>query len=534
MNTRLFILPALALGGAALVLAPARPSSAFSKIGGLLDETQRDVRVFNNLLDATANDNVVSPSQFPGWDGAELAFWKGAIEWSSRLHGDGTGDPQSGNTLGTGLANFDPMFAGHSAGVGGTNDNIVSGITTCGGGGTLAFTETPISNGWRIRFCDEWNWDDGPGTIGGRFDLQGVMCHEYGHALGLGHSAVAQATMAPAVSAGSTAIRSIAGDDVLGIQCIYGLASATKPTIVATVANAGTLTIYGTNFGATGNEVWFTNATTTTTGIDPIVRVTGVSSNGTVVSVTIPGNASPGDVIVNKSGAGGATLSNAFPTDLVGTFGIPPVAHPNLTNVTPSTIDALIPGTAQTITLSGTDLDLTTSVTLDAVAIDAARWTIVDPSTITLDMPQAATIGAHNMGVSDGVLDQLGITIMPPATPKFELGNGDSLNVVDRDNGLTLILSGFVGTTHRLFASSSNLPSVNAFVSFNIGNNFTDLADGGSFVIPASGWLQITVPTGALVDPGPGPGFTFHAQTFEQFFPAPFDMSNSQSMVLVQ
>jgi hypothetical protein len=343
--------------------------------------------------------------------------------------------------------------------------------------------------------------------------------------------------MFPSGSVGQTTLRSIAPDDIAGVQCIYGVASLTKPTITATVANAGTLTIYGTNFGAAGNEVWFTNSAITATSVDPIVRVALVNSSGggTVISLAIPAGAGPGDVIVNITGSGGATLSNAFPTDLVGTFGTPPGTHPTLSSVTPSTIDALIPGTAKTITLAGTNLDQTTSVTLDGNAIAASRWTIVDPSTITLDMPQASTLGAHNLGVTDGVVpDQFAVTIVAPATPQFEMGSGDALNVVDRDNGLSLILSGQPGRVHRLFASSSNVPSVNAFVSFAIGNNFTDLADGGSFVIPASGWLQINVPTAALVDPGPGPGITFFAQTFEQLFPAPFDMSNAQSMVLVQ
>jgi hypothetical protein len=105
--------------------------------------------------------------------------------------------------------------------------------------------------------------------------------------------------------------------------------------------------------------------------------------------------------------------------------------------------------------------------------------------------------------------------------------------VVDRDNGLPMILSGQPGRVHRLFASFSNLPSSNAFVSLDIGNNFTDLVDGGSYVIPAKGWLQIFIPTSVLADPGAG-SFTFYSQTFDQHFPAPFAVSNPQSMVLVQ
>ena len=81
---------------------------------------------------------------------------------------------------------------------GGTNDNINSAISGSSGG-VLAFAETPISNGWRIRYYETWNWQDGPGNDG-NIDLQGVACHEYGHALGLGHTNVGGATMFPSIS----------------------------------------------------------------------------------------------------------------------------------------------------------------------------------------------------------------------------------------------------------------------------------------------------------------------------------------------
>jgi hypothetical protein len=536
MNIRSLVLPAVSLGGAALLLAPLRSSQAFSKIGGSLGESQRDVRVFDDFADSTADDNAVADPQFPGYTGLELAIWKAIVEWGSQLHGTGAGDI-NGNLLGSGGANFDAMWSGNTSGIGTMNGNIVSAIGTCSAS-TLAFTETPISDGWRIRYCDNWGWDDGPGLIGNRFDIQGVMAHEYGHALGLGHSGVGQATMAPSVGPGATGIRSIHTDDIAGIQCIYGVASATKPRIVATVANAGanTLTIHGANFGATGNEVWFTPEALTATSADPIVRVTGVTSaaGGTVISVTIPAAAGPGDVIVNAPGSGHDTVSNAFPTDLVGTFGTVPGAHPDLTSVTPSTIEALIPGTDETITLGGTDLDLTTAVLLDGVPIDPGRWTIQNATTITLDMPQASTLGLHTLGVTDGaVTDPFPVTIVAPATPKYQLGTGDALNVVDRDNGLPFILAGAVGSMHKVVASASNLPSSNQYVSLDLGNNFTKVFVGNTFVIPAAGWLQIIVPAGNLKDPGPA-GRTFYSQTVEIAFPTPFAVSNLQSMVLVQ
>ncbi|NOT30708.1 MAG: matrixin family metalloprotease [Planctomycetes bacterium] len=535
-QAKLFVLPAMCLGAAALLLAPARPSEAFSTIGGNLGETQRDVRVFDNFLDATADDNVALASQFPGWTGLELAMWKAIVEWGSRLHGDGSGDPLSGNLLGSGGANFDAMWSGNADGVGTTNNNIASSLANCGGGGTLAFLESPISDGWRIRFCDEWTWDDGPGSVSLRWDIQSVMTHEYGHALGLGHSAVGSATMAPSGSAGSTGLRSIAPDDIAGVQFVYSLASATKPTISATVADTGanTLTIYGTQFGATGNEVWFTNESVTGAAVDPIVRVTGVSSTAgnTIITVTIPAAASPGDVMVNKSGSGGATLSNAFPTDLVGTFGIPPFPHPNITGIAPSSIEALVPGTAETITLTGTDLNQTTSVTIDGSAIPASRWTIVNPTTITLDMPMVATLGAHNLGTTDGfVLDQFPITVVAPATPKLEWGTGDAGNVVDQDVGLTMTLSGQPGQRHIVLSSPVGPPSLSRFLdTANLLSEGASLAKPGSYTIPASGWLSVSIPN--LPDPAVV-GANWFGKSFSLVRPLPFVGSNDQSITLV-
>jgi matrixin len=53
------------------------------------------------------------------------------------------------------------------------------------------------------------------------FDLVGILTHEAGHALGLGHSAETTATMFATLAEGSTEYRSLEPDDVDGVCAIY-------------------------------------------------------------------------------------------------------------------------------------------------------------------------------------------------------------------------------------------------------------------------------------------------------------------------
>ena len=311
------LLPASALGVAAALIIPAEQAIGYSLIGGSLNFSQRDVRVFNNFPDNASNNNNVADANFPGYQGCFIAFWKGAIEWASELQGgNGNGDPGQNGGLGSGAANFDPFFAGETNNTGGTNDNIVSSISSCSSG-VLAYCETPISNGWRIRMCESWTWADGPTTsTGGGMDIQGVFCHEYGHALGLGHSTSGSATMYPSASGNGIPARSIASDDIAGVQAIYGPRASNKPTISSLGIGATSMTITGTNFTPTGNQVWFTPSAVSSTGGDPKVIVNNLTSNGTSITVNIPAAAGPGNVMVKTSGNGHDDMSNAWPSDL--------------------------------------------------------------------------------------------------------------------------------------------------------------------------------------------------------------------------
>lgn len=58
------------------------------------------------------------------------------------------------------------------------------------------------------------------GAVAGQFDVETVALHELGHIIGLGHSSVAGAVMAPTVSANFTK-RTLTADDISGASTLY-------------------------------------------------------------------------------------------------------------------------------------------------------------------------------------------------------------------------------------------------------------------------------------------------------------------------
>ena len=87
------VLPILAIAVVLLIVLLGSTSQAFGLLGQELGISQRDVRVFENFSDSSANDNTSPSPMFPGATGLELSLWKGVIEWGSGPHGDGSGLP---------------------------------------------------------------------------------------------------------------------------------------------------------------------------------------------------------------------------------------------------------------------------------------------------------------------------------------------------------------------------------------------------------------------------------------------------------
>jgi len=303
-----------------LVLAYTRLNPPFDLgVGTTGHGYQRDMRVYNSFADAAANDNTTPEATYPGALGAALALWKGARAWSSD-----TFDSQIGGNVGK---NFDMDWQGAAL-------NPAAGNTASAGdpfgacsGGVLAYT-TPSWSGWSMSFCDNWTWADGPGSpSGGQVDIQGVAAHEYGHALGLDHAqsnfcgggCSGRATMCAAICGSGAQERTLAPDDINGLEAIYGPAPANKPLITGlsdpspTVGDSVTIT--GTDFAAVVN-VKFTAGTGQDTGAIPgTVYGVATTGGGTQVTVNIPHEALTGNVFVWQPGD--ALLSNAYPITIL-------------------------------------------------------------------------------------------------------------------------------------------------------------------------------------------------------------------------
>lgn len=64
-------------------------------------------------------------------------------------------------------------------------------------------------------------YSSGEAGCSGEYDIDGIMAHEVGHVIGIGHSNVAGATMYPSVSACNTANRTLASDDIAAKNDLY-------------------------------------------------------------------------------------------------------------------------------------------------------------------------------------------------------------------------------------------------------------------------------------------------------------------------
>lgn len=186
--------------------------------------------------------------------------------------------------------------------------------------GTLAVTFlAPPGNGGTdagdILLNSNINWQ-----VNSNYDLLTVAAHEFGHALGLGHSTVSTAVMYGAYNGIK---QSLVGDDIAGIQSIYGTRQfdqfnnagtrnntyVTATNISSFIASNAQIAIPGLDITTPGDTEWFFVSVPSTT--NGTMTVTVQSSNLSSLSPKLVVYNSSLSIIGQASATGsmGATIS---------------------------------------------------------------------------------------------------------------------------------------------------------------------------------------------------------------------------------
>jgi Matrixin len=127
------------------------------------------------------------------------------------------------------------VYGGSSSQTTNTFDSVNLVMFRNASSGSAIATTYYWTSGGRIVDADVVFWDgaftffSGSSGCAGGFYIEDIAAHEFGHALGLGHSASLGATMYPSVSACNTSNRTLDADDIAGVRSIYPI-QITAPT----------------------------------------------------------------------------------------------------------------------------------------------------------------------------------------------------------------------------------------------------------------------------------------------------------------
>jgi hypothetical protein len=131
--------------------------------------------------------------------------------------------------------NFSFSYGGPSSVTTNTLDNVNVVMFRNASSGQAIATTYYWSNSSGLLDADIVFWDEAfqffSGSTGcsGGFYIEDIAAHEFGHALGLGHSTSTAATMYPSVSWCNTSNRVLDADDIAGAIALYGTRAGGLP-----------------------------------------------------------------------------------------------------------------------------------------------------------------------------------------------------------------------------------------------------------------------------------------------------------------
>jgi hypothetical protein len=124
-------------------------------------------------------------------------------------------------------ASISLQYTGRSSQTTTGNDGLNLVVFRNASNGSAIATTYWWSSGGRIIDADIVFWDAGfrffSGSTGcsGGFYIEDIAAHEFGHAIGLGHSSTTGATMYPSVSSCNGGNRTLDADDIAGVRFLY-------------------------------------------------------------------------------------------------------------------------------------------------------------------------------------------------------------------------------------------------------------------------------------------------------------------------
>jgi hypothetical protein len=150
---------------------------------------------------------------------ANLDLPEDAVQAAVRAGADTWGQQSS--------AAFSFAYAGASAQTTNTNDGFNLVLFRNATNGSAIATTYWWSNSSGIIDADIVFWDAAyrffsgtSGCVGGHY-IEDIAAHEFGHALGLGHSTSGSATMYPSTPSCSPRNRTLDPDDIAGVEALY-------------------------------------------------------------------------------------------------------------------------------------------------------------------------------------------------------------------------------------------------------------------------------------------------------------------------
>ncbi|MEO7271708.1 MAG: Ig-like domain-containing protein [Vicinamibacterales bacterium] len=418
---------------------------------------------------------------------AEAAIQAGAATWGSQS-----------------AADFRFYYMGRTTGSvamnNGKNEMFFRNVSA---GGTVAETYWWADASGRLIDADILFYDGGitffTGTSGcsGGLYIEDTAAHEFGHALGLGHSAAPDATMYYVTGWCSTNGRSLAPDDLAGVEALYPPSSA--PRNVAPTVSL-TSPADGASYAAPA-----TIAVTATAGdSDGSVSKVDFLANGSVVATD---TTAPYSATLSNLGAGGYVLT-AIATDNAGATATSAARTATVTAVVTGT-----PGAATYVTTDATTQGTWKgvygtegySIAADATSLPSyAQLTITGQSSWTWT-PSTADVRAMQRAGSDRVMAawygasfaiDVNVTGTQPRTLALYAADFDNngrqqrYDLTDANTGALLdsrTISGFGGGQYvvwsvigRVRIQVTRLAGVNAVVSGVVFGGGAATGGGGS------------------------------------------------------